>query len=393
MKIRRFRRFSAQNRSKTTNTHTQGGDFERFDGTGGSSIYGGKFEDENFKMKHDRRGVLSMANAGRNTNGSQFFITFRATSHLNGRHVVFGKLVEGFEVLDRIEKVQTDSKDKPLVPITVTECGEIKEEIVQNSKSSGEMELSQLIKSGFGTSSSSTKSTQDDNTTTTSTKKKKPQKQTVFVSDTSKPLTKREKRLLKLQQRMNQGRRENMNEVKEEFLRLSDGDAYKKKLKHKELTEYKQRVAKERAERGDTEETAKLMEQTAERAALGTKKRERPKTNIDRIHRNYEKRIERVTELRANMIGTTRNDQSSEQYEMSYGNAPVATEKDLEIILKDHEEQEERIRKKARRHTYNPDEDVSHISDRNRHFNKKLAKSYDKYTNEIKQSLERGTAL
>ena len=86
-----------------------------------------------------------------------------------------------------------------------------------------------------------------------------------------------------------------MNEVKEEFLRLGDADD-KKKLKHKELTEYKQRVTKERAERGDTEETTKLMEQTAERAAR-EQKEERPKTNIDRIHRNYEKRIERVTEL------------------------------------------------------------------------------------------------
>ena len=329
-----------------------------------------------------------MANSGKDTNGSQFFITFRATSHLNGRHVVFGKLVEGLEVLDRIEKVQTDSKDRPLSPITVIECGE---ETVEDAKSStSEIELKKLVKSGFGASSS--KTTEKTENATAATNAKRKQKQTVLVSDTSKPLTKREQRLLKLQQRMNQGRRENMTEVKEEFLRISDGDAYKKKIKHKELTEYKQRVARERAERGDTEETAVLMDQTAERASMqGSKKRERAKTNIDRIHRNYEKRIERITERRANM--TSQNHMSSDQYEMSYGDGGAVTEKDLELMVKDHEEQEERNRKRARRHKYNPDEDVSYISDRNRNFNKKLSKNCDKYTTEIKQSLERGTAL
>ncbi len=346
-------------------------------------------------MKHERRGVLSMANAGPDTNGSQFFITFRATPHLNGKHVVFGRLVEGFELLDKMENVDTDSKDKPLVPITVIDCGEIKEIASASTATPEESTLNELVKSGFGTQQSSRKQASTTATTQeTSSFKSKTNKKTVFVSkDPSKPLTKRERRLLRLQERMNQGRRANMSEVKEEFLRLSDRDAYSKKLKHKELAEYKQRVAKERAERGDTEETAKLMEQTAERASLGTKKRERPKTNIDRIHRNYEKRVERVAELRASITTSSSTTSSSEQYEMNYGNAPKLTEKDLEIVVKDHEEQMERNRKRQRRHTFNEDEDVSYINKRNRNFNKKLGKSYDKYTTEIKQSLERGTAL
>ncbi|EEQ39472.1 Peptidyl-prolyl cis-trans isomerase D [Clavispora lusitaniae] len=103
----------------------QGGDFETGKGYGGKSIYGGKFEDENFQLKHDRPYRLSMANAGKNTNGSQFFITTVVTSWLNGAHVVFGEVLDGFDVVDYVEKVKTGYGDRPVKEIKIAACGEL----------------------------------------------------------------------------------------------------------------------------------------------------------------------------------------------------------------------------------------------------------------------------
>ncbi|KAK9136094.1 hypothetical protein Syun_015424 [Stephania yunnanensis] len=105
----------------------QGGDISARDGSGGESIYGLKFEDENFELKHERKGMLSMANAGPNTNGSQFFITTTRTSHLDGKHVVFGKVVKGMGVVRAIEHVTTSDGDFPTVDIVIADCGEIPE--------------------------------------------------------------------------------------------------------------------------------------------------------------------------------------------------------------------------------------------------------------------------
>jgi peptidylprolyl isomerase len=102
----------------------QGGDFTFFNGSGGESIYGLKFPDENFKIKHDEPGLLSMANSGPNTNGSQFFINLAPTPFLDGRHVVFGKVLEGMDVVRKIAE-QGSEKGIPKFPVTIIESGEL----------------------------------------------------------------------------------------------------------------------------------------------------------------------------------------------------------------------------------------------------------------------------
>ena len=102
----------------------QGGDFTRGDGTGGTSIYGGTFPDETFDLAHVGAGVLSMANRGRDTNSSQFFVTLRKTPHLDGKHVVFGCVVDGFDVVKAIEAAGSRS-GKTTVPVRVLDCGRL----------------------------------------------------------------------------------------------------------------------------------------------------------------------------------------------------------------------------------------------------------------------------
>ncbi|WP_390888679.1 peptidylprolyl isomerase [Frigoriglobus tundricola] len=105
----------------------QGGDFTLGDGRGGESIYGGKFDDETFKGKagkHFGPGTLSMANAGPNTNGSQFFLCTAATPHLDGKHVVFGQVVKGYDVVKKIEAVGSRS-GKTSAKVTISDCGKV----------------------------------------------------------------------------------------------------------------------------------------------------------------------------------------------------------------------------------------------------------------------------
>ena len=103
----------------------QGGDTTNQNGTGGVSIYGEKFADEQIWYPHTHKGVLSMANAGPDTNGSQFFICFGPTPHLNGKHTIFGRVIKGYDFVEKMEQNPTGAQDKPLKQVIIADCGEL----------------------------------------------------------------------------------------------------------------------------------------------------------------------------------------------------------------------------------------------------------------------------
>ncbi|NXN91977.1 NKTR protein, partial [Rhinopomastus cyanomelas] len=141
----------------------QGGDFSEGNGKGGESIYGGYFKDENFILKHDRAFLLSMANRGKHTNGSQFFITTKPAPHLDGVHVVFGLVISGFEVIEQIENLKTDTASRPYADVRVIDCGVLvtrsaKDALEKKKKVSSDSEASDSSSSASSSSETSSES-------------------------------------------------------------------------------------------------------------------------------------------------------------------------------------------------------------------------------------------
>ncbi|NXH11165.1 NKTR protein, partial [Bucco capensis] len=144
----------------------QGGDFSEGNGKGGESIYGGYFKDENFILKHDRAFLLSMANRGKHTNGSQFFITTKPAPHLDGVHVVFGLVISGFEVIEQIENLKTDTASRPYADVRVIECGVLvtksAKDALEKKKVCSDSEVSDSSSSASSSSGTSSES-EDEN--------------------------------------------------------------------------------------------------------------------------------------------------------------------------------------------------------------------------------------
>lgn len=231
----------------------QGGDFVNGDGTGSTSIYGRQFPDENFLHKHTQGGMLSMANSGKDTNGSQFFITFRPTPHLDGKHVVFGHVdlstSSSRAVLKALEAVSTGANDKPVLPVTIVECGVIEEKA--QAADADDVEIDLEAEEPAGEFNEDSNPAEDENEIELRDEQEE---------DEEPPKTKAEAlklRMRKLKMKMNQARQLNKQEVLREGERLGSVEGAAKARKRQMIQDKKLKEAEWKVRNSKALEVAK----------------------------------------------------------------------------------------------------------------------------------------
>jgi len=386
----------------------QGGDITNGDGTGGASIYGPNFADENFNRKHACAGLLSMANRGRNTNSSQFFITLKASPHLDGKHVVFGQVVGGMEAVRKIAKVPVDMNDKPKIPVVIVDCGEVggnrdflrydpfqksvadeQEKIKQDIKAA-QKKFIELQKGGKPPSAEDDKEEEKLEKATEEVE----QNDDNADDDVLTPLASKLEgdklsRLQAIKMKLNEARKMNNQAVVEEERKLNDPN-YEKAMRAKKWHEKKKELLEENDFKG-IDEGKDYLNTTAIRAesTLGKRNAKKAETfgwdvfNEDTLFNAYKKRVKTMPHYKEVY------DQQKENPHVDMG----PSEERLQRLVDDYQEQEKRREKFSRRRMFQEDDDIDYINDRNRVYNKKLERAFGKYAADIKLNLERGTAL
>lgn len=390
----------------------QSGDFQFNNGDGGESIYGGTFNDEDFSRRHTQAGVISMANKGRNSNGSQFFITLKRAPQLDNKHIAFGQVVEGMDVIRAVAQVPTDHNERPRVAISIVGSGEVdkKSRNQGDMPSSVEQQISELQEGGAPTKVLESVKGKSilagkiggaavPTTTSASSSKKRDEEEDASGTAPPAPRTEREKRLYELRLRMNQGRAQNGKEVIEEQKREADPDYSKKREKRllAEETESKEDGEKQGKKKGGDGKA--YMTDTIESAEMRDLKKRKAMPdafgwdvfNQDSLLRAHEKRLQHIK------FDAHAYEEQKEKLQVDtslfegFGHKPNDQAKDRLA-----EAMEKVVAKKkdfSRRRAYCEEEDVTYVNDRNRFFNKKLQRAFGAYTEETRQNLERGTAL
>jgi cyclophilin family peptidyl-prolyl cis-trans isomerase len=397
----------------------QGGDFVNGDGTGSACIYdGNSFDDEALHLKHSRVGTLSMANSGPNTNGCQFFVTFRPTPHLNGKHVVFGHvdLEKSSAVLDALESVTvTAADDKPKRPVVIAEYALI---VDKDNDEEAQARTSRLEGTAAAELDSAEINLQDDGhddaetdqggtgaAIKESSKVLDNEQNDDIDIESNHHLSAKDKinlRMRSLKQKINQARQLNKQAVKEEGERLSESDRDRKRQESK-----KDKAEKETAWNLAHQKTLELAEAAgvdarmlaqpaAESLSIAEKQAAKAKLNAFPVndyhnpegqYRNYERNIRSVRH------NVTETDEST----FNPLDAALTSNSDdrdgAHLVAAEMQRRYEKSRKRELKRKDKQDVEGSYINKRNKHFNKKISRTYDAATAEIKQNLERGTAL
>lgn len=445
----------------------QGGDFENFNGTGGESIYGRTFNDENFIRRHNSRGLLSLANSGPNTNGSQFFITFKETPHLNGKHVVFGKLIDGFEVLDSIEDVPTNPDNKPYKEIRVVACGLLsateEEETGKDTKASSisstkqndalsvlgiaseksvqEQTSSMDIASQTAAKTlnikkktkSDSDSDSDDDTSHifASALQKRPSSSSILKGEAAasavggwapvdlESMTPLQRKMHELRSKMKQAHQRNRADARSELTLIHSGNLQHGRGEIKVDKDGEVASVTSRFNRGQNEADTSI-ESNSNDTTSEAKLSSRNVTGTDKARQKEMKMMqnsvldcEEWSEKRAKKRHRDNGAENSLPYrgftkrletqmlavkDTTPADASVVpdykpTPAQMASLMEDLDDQIRRRDPMKKRKAHYEGKDIDYINENNKAFNEKVAKDYDKYTAEIKASIERGSAL